>query len=1312
MKDQVKEYYVGLDVGSNSVGWAVTDQSYHIPRYKSNAMWGVRLFSEAAGAAERRTARTNRRRLARRNMRLELLREIFAPYIYPIDPGFFERLKDSYLAAEEKSPRLGCYALFNDKNFTDKDYHRLYPTVYHLRQALLTQPGAFDVRLVYLALHHIVKSRGHFLIEGELNSQQNLGQALTQVVQLAAEEYGANIAPTDPQAFEQVLLDQQMSITAKKRALKAAMGKRKEEDELLSCDAVCDLLAGAKVKLGNLFKENQADWAKDSIALKTIDSSEEVCRRLPLPGQYLLESLRTLFDTARMAQITGEYQYICQAKVALYNQNRDQLRLLKNYVGQFAPQKRQLVFHQQKKGLNNYAAYSRYKSTQNAYTCKQEDFCKFLRKELPDYTGEDKAYRDMLEKIRQGTFLPRLRSGENGIIPHQLHRRELVAILQRAGEYLPWLNQPQEDKITPAKKIECIFDYKIPYYVGPLNPKSPRSWVVRDMAPITPWNFKQQVNLAASANAFMQRLVGRCTYTGQPVLPKDSLLYSEYMVRNEINTLRCNGQLLPPNIKEQLYQDLFVASSKKVTKKTVQKYLESCGYMPHGGEITGVDQVLKSSLKSYHDFKDILQRTGNTQMVEQIIQDVLVYSGDKAMLRRLLQQQYPDLLPGDIDKICRLNYRDWGRLSRQLLCDIYTVNVQGEAKNIMDCLRQTNQNLMQLVQGDFDMPIQQYRQQHTPKQPDIWQQMEDMYLPAPVRRSLWQAIKIVDDICHVQGGAPQKIMVEVARGPVAKLKNTRTTSRKDQLLAWYKANPNADPELVAQLAAEEETQLRSDKVYLYYTQLGRCAYTGQAIDLTNLKSSNSNFDIDHIFPQSRIRDDSLDNRVLVNKTVNHAKQNVYPIPQDIRDKMQPYWQMLYSKGLISEKKYARLTRSTPLTAEELSAFVQRQLTETQQSTRALATLLAQRYPNTTIVYSKAQNVTDFRQRYQLPKCREINDVHHAKDAYLNIVVGNVYHTRFTARFFANIQRENYSLNAVFNHPVAGAWNPQQDLPTVKAVMQKNNILFTRMPCQGAGPLFDLNLVAAGGGQLPAKQGRNLQKYGGYNKPGVAYFAIGEYPKGKKMQRQILPVLLYGLPLYQKDPDAYFARVLQLPQVRLLVKKILPGTLMQIDDSRFHIAGKTGSQIVVRHAAQLALGDNWVVYIKAVLRYLDRCTAAKQPLPVDPRYDRIDPQRHLQLYDLLLQKFESPAYRSFFATTIDCLRQNRRVFAGLSMQDQSYTLRELLRGLKCDAQTMDLTKIGGVAHAGLLQKSTNITGKKVQIICKSPTGLRARTLVVG
>ena len=35
------------------------------------------------------------------------------------------------------------------------------------------------------------------------------------------------------------------------------------------------------------------------------------------------------------------------------------------------------------------------------------------------------------------------------------------------------------------------------------------------------------------------------------------------------------------------------------------------------------------------------------------------------------------------------------------------------------------------------------------------------------------------------------------------------------------------------------------------------------------------------------------------------------------------------------------------------------------------------------------------ERNEIYKSREINDLHHAKDAYLNIVVGNVFDTKFT-----------------------------------------------------------------------------------------------------------------------------------------------------------------------------------------------------------------------------------------------------------------------------------------------------------------------------
>lgn len=42
-----KEYYLGLDIGTDSVGWAVCDTNYKIPKFKGNAMWGIRLLKRA-----------------------------------------------------------------------------------------------------------------------------------------------------------------------------------------------------------------------------------------------------------------------------------------------------------------------------------------------------------------------------------------------------------------------------------------------------------------------------------------------------------------------------------------------------------------------------------------------------------------------------------------------------------------------------------------------------------------------------------------------------------------------------------------------------------------------------------------------------------------------------------------------------------------------------------------------------------------------------------------------------------------------------------------------------------------------------------------------------------------------------------------------------------------------------------------------------------------------------------------------------------------------------------------------------------------
>ena len=66
----MEKYYLGLDMGTSSVGWAVTDENYQLMRKKGKDLWGVRLFQEAKTAEERRTNRVSRRRRQREVARI------------------------------------------------------------------------------------------------------------------------------------------------------------------------------------------------------------------------------------------------------------------------------------------------------------------------------------------------------------------------------------------------------------------------------------------------------------------------------------------------------------------------------------------------------------------------------------------------------------------------------------------------------------------------------------------------------------------------------------------------------------------------------------------------------------------------------------------------------------------------------------------------------------------------------------------------------------------------------------------------------------------------------------------------------------------------------------------------------------------------------------------------------------------------------------------------------------------------------------------------------------------------------------------
>ena len=199
------------------------------------------------------------------------------------------------------------------------------------------------------------------------------------------------------------------------------------------------------------------------------------------------------------------------------------------------------------------------------------------------------------------------------------------------------------------------------------------------------------------------------------------------------------------------------------------------------------------------------------------------------------------------------------------------------------------------------------------------------------------------------------------------------------------------------------------------------------------------------------------------------------------------WRALHEKGLIGDKKYQRLLRTTPLTKDELADFINRQLVTTRQSTKAAARILGELLPESEIVYSKAGNANDFKDKYHLTKVRELNDLHHAKDAYINIVVGNVYNTKFNhnaAVYFKNNGLNSYNLNKIYDSDIKGAWKVC-DLAKILHTACRNDCRIVRMKLGGQGKLVDVNPVRAGKNDdlvplKPQGDAKENSRYGGYS----------------------------------------------------------------------------------------------------------------------------------------------------------------------------------------------------------------------------------------
>lgn len=267
-KENSKIYY-GLDIGTDSVGWSTTNEKYELLRYKNNLMWGVSLFEAASLAEERRGHRTQRRRYDRRQQRVALLGELFAKEILKTDPDFFLRLKESSLYPEDRtSKNVNTY--FDDADFKDSDYFKMYPTVHHLIKELSESNKPHDVRLVYLACAFIVAHRGHFLNGADENNVQAVLDFDSSYCEFT-DWFKSNDIEDNPFSESvknefSVILRKKIGITAKEREIKNLLFGTtktpdcyKDEEYPIDIDVLIKFISGGKTNLAKLFRNPSYD---------------------------------------------------------------------------------------------------------------------------------------------------------------------------------------------------------------------------------------------------------------------------------------------------------------------------------------------------------------------------------------------------------------------------------------------------------------------------------------------------------------------------------------------------------------------------------------------------------------------------------------------------------------------------------------------------------------------------------------------------------------------------------------------------------------------------------------------------------------------------------------------------------------------------------------------------------------------------------------------------------------------------------------------------------------------------------------------
>ena len=1278
-------YGISLDMGTNSIGWAVVwdsgDKTDQIVVRKGKRLYGARLFDAAVDSSKYRSARSARRTLGKKIWRLNLLKGLLRDYVLKEDKDFFKNL---HLTQTHK----GSNILFKDINYQDKDYFKEFPTIYHLRKAL-TNPEKIEsfkarglyYRFLFLAAHDMLKNRGHFLIASDLdfsnltNVDDQKATLLNEIVEEVLEFANANSED------EKEILKKEKVIDEINTYFKDKSAKLKNNIPGYIYRAIIGnvinfkVLFGVDDKTGLTFKKNELNDLNTEV--------DEV--------NHTIEKMFSYFSIIQAEKIlSGKAETISDFKIKLFKNHEETTYLLKTLFKGTDIYKK--IFKKDgiyEKFIGNGKGYkSGKKRPLKAY---QDDFIKELNKILTDYFKNDEIKENLLataeskgpefkdfakyllsdnpnfEDVNTGYTLYTPTNFEySREVMNQLHLAELRQILKCS---------PLD--ADTKKNIETLLTFKAEYFLGPLSKNVPgkNQWIVKkpgfENEKITPFNLDQVVDKIKTNKEFIARMKRTCSYlVGEKTMQQETIIYQDYIFFNTVNKLRFGEALTPISQadKVKLYQYLLKNSVNQLTLKTIEKLLEK--KVTKGMDLNADKPTLPLSLSAQRKFRSIFgldneipadyldskkvaffdeiinnfsyADKNNIEAKLEIIKELanaynipefkeIEINMDIKLTQELTKENFvnSNIDIDTLNKLMQVKSNKAGKLSRKFLAEIMLSNNEGLWQPVISHLRESNLNLQELIYvviGGESVNLETIAAENTKRELDLNdpnylnQYLAERFVPPLSRRPIIQANKLIDEIIQIMNGQlPSHVTLEFTRTNNLKDKNKRTISRSEQIKKQI--NSLKDYVLREKLIGELESQdkdpdLKSDKLYLYFSQLGKDMYTGKAIDIRNLED----YDIDHIYPQAKITDESIhNNKVLTSKDENRKKSDKYPLTFDVQKRMTEHWNYLKEHKLITQEKYTRLTRTTELKQDEITEFENRQKNVLDWVNKELIVFLKDyKFKDNKEfepVYSKSSYVDEFRKTFDFLKFRNLNKFHHAHDAYLNDVLAKIFKSRHKYYNDGNVEFKDKKAPTILERAI-----PKKTLNVngkeIKFLDYFENIfnsvdqLMTKMTeVKSSGAFWNETVYGKDEGSIPVKQAFKDKKIAHYGSPSTAFFTIIEIKtkdkKGKeKTSLKIVPVPTYHCTRFYDENINRQENVFNLTKFRNYIqneftneneiasvfskiseKPIIPkGTLCEIDGVKVRFAGKTGNNCAYHNVCNLTIKQkaNYLYY-----RWLDK-----------------------------------------------------------------------------------------------------------------------------